>query len=354
MLVFGIIILFISAGITPSIAVDTKEQFIMSTSKGITLYVGGTGEGNYTKIQDAIDDANDGDTVFVYDEGSPYNESILIDKSLNLIGEDKNTTVIGGEYVKVLDSNNVNIQGFMITVGGEFLVNIYFSNCSNCTLYNNNVYSHIYFECVVIYDSSEIKILNNYILYSPYAIWLTHSHNCIIENNHIKYTDIRLLAKLLSWCIHIDDSTNITVIKNHISRFGSGISSWSSNNIKVIKNHISRCIYGINIVSENNITVKHNQISGCVCGIKISPSAENVNIVQNNFILNIRTAVFGLSNLKDLFKILWDGNYWGRLQLSPRLIFGWFFPFPIPILVIPVINFDWHPAKDPYNIEDVI
>ena len=34
---------------------------------GDTLYVGGDGPNNYTTIQSAIDDAVDGNTVFVYD-----------------------------------------------------------------------------------------------------------------------------------------------------------------------------------------------------------------------------------------------------------------------------------------------
>jgi len=53
--------------ITPSVAVDTDKKPIMPISNGKTLYVGGTGEDNYTTIQDAIDDASEGDTVFVYD-----------------------------------------------------------------------------------------------------------------------------------------------------------------------------------------------------------------------------------------------------------------------------------------------
>ena len=56
----------------------------MMISKGNNLYVGGTGEGNYTKIQDAIDDASDMDTVFVYN--GTYYENVFIDKTINLIG----------------------------------------------------------------------------------------------------------------------------------------------------------------------------------------------------------------------------------------------------------------------------
>ena len=54
-------------------------------SENNTLYVGGSGPGNYTKIQDAIDNASDGDTVFVYDDSSPYNEHLLIKKSILLV-----------------------------------------------------------------------------------------------------------------------------------------------------------------------------------------------------------------------------------------------------------------------------
>ena len=61
----GIIALFICTGITPSVAIDNP---IKPISDGNTLYVGGSGEGNHTNIQDAIDDANDGDTVFVYEK----------------------------------------------------------------------------------------------------------------------------------------------------------------------------------------------------------------------------------------------------------------------------------------------
>jgi hypothetical protein len=48
------------------------------------LYVDGSGLGNYTKIQDAIDDSSDEDTLFVYDDLSPYYENLIIDKQIHL------------------------------------------------------------------------------------------------------------------------------------------------------------------------------------------------------------------------------------------------------------------------------
>ena len=62
--------------------------------------MGGSGPNNYTKIQDAIDNASDGDTVFVYD--GTYYENIIINKSINLTGENKDTTIIDGNGMNML------------------------------------------------------------------------------------------------------------------------------------------------------------------------------------------------------------------------------------------------------------
>ena len=62
LLVVGIILLLVGVSI-PSTG-RVMEQPSTVSSDGNTLYVGGSGEGNYTRIQDAINDASDGDTVF--------------------------------------------------------------------------------------------------------------------------------------------------------------------------------------------------------------------------------------------------------------------------------------------------
>ncbi len=81
-----------------------------------TVYVGGTGEGNYSTIQDAINASSSGDMIFVY--SGIYNENIEINKSINLIGENKDTTIINGKNnsdVVIITSTFVNITGFTIT-----------------------------------------------------------------------------------------------------------------------------------------------------------------------------------------------------------------------------------------------
>ena len=74
-MVISIIFLFIGLSVNPAISVfktpsssDVRKRL---HREGNTLYVGGSGPGNFSHIQDAIDAASPGDTVFVYDDSSP-------------------------------------------------------------------------------------------------------------------------------------------------------------------------------------------------------------------------------------------------------------------------------------------
>ena len=87
------------------------------------LYVGGDGSGNYSKIQDAIDNAFDGDTVFVFDDSSPYVENLIVDKSITLFGENKDTTVIDGSNNKEGEGDVIHINADGVTVQGFTIKN---------------------------------------------------------------------------------------------------------------------------------------------------------------------------------------------------------------------------------------
>jgi hypothetical protein len=84
---------------------------LVGKAKGETLFVGGAGDGNYTTIQEAINEAQVGDTVFVF--SGTYEDDIEIDKTINVVGESRDSTHIEGENsIVVIDisANFVNIS----------------------------------------------------------------------------------------------------------------------------------------------------------------------------------------------------------------------------------------------------
>ena len=74
-------------GHDPGIAVGIIVLTILLLVGGAgaaTLTVDDSGGANYTKIQDAIDNASVGDTILVY--SGTYYENVDVNKQLNLIG----------------------------------------------------------------------------------------------------------------------------------------------------------------------------------------------------------------------------------------------------------------------------
>ncbi len=147
------------------------------------LYVGGSGPGNYTKIQDAIDDAQQGDIIFVYDDSSPYMENLFIGKSIQLIGENKRTTIINSsdqETIWSFDYDNISIEGFTLL--------------NSCT-FTEETYG-------ISLDFAENFTLTDTIISGcRWGIELAYCHNCSITNNEIREgtTGIELY--------HVDTST---------------------------------------------------------------------------------------------------------------------------------------------------
>ena len=390
-LVVGVIILLICISTNPSIATENIKKSSTQISNGNTLYVGGVGPNNYTKIQDAIYDSTDGDTVFVYDDGSPYYENIEVDKSINLIGENRDTTIIDGsgfgDVVFIL-SDWINMSGFTIRNSGDELYDAGINISSNSNIIIGNIFSEnewgiILYECdsniitsnIIISNYWGIKILKSYIntiifnhiILNDYSgIDIDYSNNNIISKNNISLNEHYGICLVCSnsnnitsniinnngywgdmvWSgggIDIDTSNENILSDNNISKnclFGMFISNSSRNNIN--DNTISSSeIWGIQIefFSDNNIIVS-NSISKTYLCLQLVDSNNNI-ISKNNFLKKGNRVSF--SNCTNT----WKENYWNRPRILPKLIFGfgsgssWW---------IPHFNIDWHPAKEPYEI----
>jgi parallel beta-helix repeat protein len=231
-------------------------------------------------IQAAVDAANPGDTVFVYN--GTYHENVAVDKTINLIGEDKDNTIIdkeGNEFVVKIYANWTNITGFTITGGGIFEGGgIGLDHVHNCKIIDNIISWN---KCYGIsnYYSNSNYLMGNLLSNNPigYYIWGSNGNN--ITNNIVSFND---------GAIFLMHSSKNNITGNNVSNSITGISLGSpgscSYNI-LSNNNVSNNDWGIylsNSVGNNitdNIVTKNGQ------GIHLGMSSHN-NSIENNEISN--------------------------------------------------------------------
>lgn len=336
--VLAIISLFFMTNIIP--AASIKEESIKSL--GSTIYVDDDGSADYTKIQDAIDNASEGDTIFVYN-GTYYGE-IYINKTINLIGEDRNNTIINesseGRIVNVL-ADYVNISGFTLQ--------------NSCNIWE--IEGAIYL--LSRYNTIENNIIRNNSVGIRFRYWeeldtkpeFNRVHNNIFQNNDE-------FIVLSSGCNNNSIENNILMGSSH-SRVGSSNNNTIRNN-KVITN--DSCT--ISILGSHNNTISYNSFISR-SGNSIYLEKSNYNNIHNNYISNVFGRGIFIENssfnnihhnnfLKCLFKAnflkseknIWDNNYWGKSRFLPKPIFGRIGKNSLILWV----NFDLHPAREPNEI----
>jgi parallel beta-helix repeat protein len=327
-LAVGIMVLFIGAEIIPSAAQDER--------KGDFLYVGGSGPGNYTKIQDAVDNASDGDTVFVF--SGLYYENVIVDKAIRLLGESQTATVIDGR------KNNGSVVS--ITAPGVTLKQFTLQNCGDIS---NAA------ELYIVSDDNQITENTMNCTVTPHGeegVWCLNSSGNTIERNTIQnhYCGI-----WLEYCVDSTISNN-TVMNNG----DLGIVIGNTKDTTISYNTLTKNKWGIYLRDSCNNTISRNTITRSTYGVFINEldatSAQN-KVVENNFMRNTGPdGIFTLAK-QSHSKNLWDKNYWDRPHLFPKLIIGRKavlslpgipFHFPPMTLMMPWYTADWHPAQEPF------
>jgi parallel beta-helix repeat protein len=291
----------------------------------------GTNEHPFQFIQNAIDKASNGDTIFVYT--GTYYENLLIEKKIKLNGENRKTTIINGNDnrdVIYVASDSVTISGFTIKNSGKSGRDSGIEIHSNYSIISDNIFSN---NTIGIYlrDSSNNNLFENIIKNNKdYGIYLLSSINNLISTNLIHNN---------RWGCFLYRSSNNNIITANIistnSHFGIW-SSWSSNN-KISLNIISgNEDWGIHLSGTFNFQISQNDITDNNIGLFISRCNGNM-ITKNNFQNNDQHASFmDGSNI-------WIENYWGRPRVFPKIIFD------IYSSIFPKLDFDWKPAKKPYD-----
>ena len=344
-----------------------EKSYTLASLDGITLYVGGDGPGNYTNIQDAIDNATDGDTVFVYNGTyGVAHHRIEINKSINLIGENKVNTIINGSGIWV-NVSEVLISGFTLQNSSGIYIDI----SNNITIDNNivNGYSGI----AMFYSSNSIVTNNSFF---NCGLVLVGYHN-LVSNNTVNDKPLVYLESTSDKVIDdagqviLIECTNVTIKNLGLSNINIGILLYECTNCFIISNSLEyNYIAGIYLVNSTNNTVVGNIFLNNVFGLLFSFAYNNnisgnhfqneflnVGLVysnnnlfsKNNFIFN-----FSFRRFKSIISAesdnKWKGNYWNRARVLPIFIWGTkripFFKYRTR----PCLDVDWRPAQEPYDI----
>lgn len=352
-LVIGILVLFVGMSVIPSSATNVEINKPSPMYLGCnTLYVGGTGEGNYTSIQDAIDNASYCDTVFVLDDSSPYYENVVLNKEINLFGENKDTTIIDGmkkSYVIDVQANDVHIRGFTIKNGKAETQ----SSGLHCYVPGG------------AYDN--IQIEHNIITENPFGIYFIRTHNSKITNNIIKSNDaygivvylsnnfvcqsneltgqgsdaIRFIATPYCDISYNDIRGNEYISLNVMSESDNSL---ISNNIVKDNGYGTTTFSGLGLAMSSNCIIRNNYFNNdVILEMDISTDSNNNLIYHND--------VYGEAGDQECTSV-WDdgypsgGNFWSGYTGFDNDTDG----IGDTPYYIPSGNEDRYPLMQPYNV----
>ena len=292
---------------------------------------------DFPTIQQAVNAANPGDTVFVYT--GIYYENVMIDKSITLIGESKETTIINGNGngdVVYVSASQVSISGFTIKNDYSRIycgVNIHFStnnsimgniirnsrdgislssSCDNIITHNiisfnsnhgiflrssnsnNTIISNIISDNSegIVLSASNGNTINDNSFFNDGLIVMNSYHN-VITNNSVNGKPLIYLEEESDIIIGNTDDvgqvvlvncTNITIHNQHLSDTSAGIELWGTHHCLITSNIISNNSVGIYLRYSDSNTIKGNTISSTVSWDGISIWECSNNTIINNTI----------------------------------------------------------------------
>jgi len=293
----------------------------VAVAEDTVFYVGGSGMGNYSSIQDALDLASDGDTVFVYP--GVYNENIFINTSLHLIGDDAETTIVDGQglgnvlsvYASSVSIDSLTVQHSLIPV---------FEKENGTTPSDNSTSdsSKPGFQKDVINDTYYDELYNG-INYSGMFITadLVEIRSCIIRDCHIGVVFNNVSNDVIADSSFFDNSNGINMYNSNNCNIINSTLSENEQGCSLLQTSISiftgcsitnNNASGFSLTNSNRNIVYNNVFSGNYFGVVVSTQSEDNIFYKNNFYNAV-----GMHSIDNALN-LWDynglGNYWDDYQ----------------------------------------
>lgn len=252
---------------------------VPSIAAGAELEVG-PGE-DYSTISDALEDANNGDTIIVYENGV-YEENIEVTKSVTIeAAEDEEPIVDGGtEPAFVLIANGVTLQGICVYSSGEESAGIVMYS-AQCLISENQIRGDDIVGILLDNGAHHNHILNNEIEDTSAGIILEPGchHNNIQANGIFNVTDFGIL---MSDNLHNIVFENTVEAENEYEERYAIVTNEGSSNNTIIENRVfGGWTQGISLYME----CSNNLVMDNVFGGDFEDSAINIECSSDNEII---------------------------------------------------------------------
>jgi parallel beta-helix repeat protein len=314
-----IIFSFLLTHISVSSSLDGSfERQDASNANGDIIYVdddntqgpwNGTLEFPYQYIHDAVENASNGDTIYVFN--GTYNETVTVDKTLQINGENKNNTIIDGMYNNVIVRilrDSVSIMNFTVRNSGGYLNNAGIKLDSK----NNLITKCIFYRTksgVYVNETNNNDIINCTFYTNGEGIYLRKTIGSIIKDCCFTRNAIGLNLQSSYDCIldgcyahtngigfFVNDSSNIEIVRcaafdNNDNQGGLFISMCKDININNC--NISHNGFGLRIINCSSIyTSNSNFYWNTHNAIKIAANSEDICLENCEIAKNFRFGVY--------------------------------------------------------------
>jgi parallel beta-helix repeat protein len=241
----------------------------------------------YNAIQGAIDASETLNSHVLWGDSGIYHENVNVHKSLKLVGENKEETIIDAEkkgIVLLVSADNVSVAGFTIRNSGlnyppygndcgVFLDHSRMANISNILVTNNRIGIYLFY--------SQNNIIEDNIVSSNHVngIWLYYSSNNVLAENRISNNSYNFGV----FGDDFSDFNNTIDVSNTVE--GKPIQYLIGVEDKIFDNSID--IGVLYLINCNNVTVRDLNLTknghGVFCYNVTDSRIENIVASNNNY-----------------------------------------------------------------------
>ena len=266
--IFAVVALFAVCGVNVPAAQEQGKS-----REGSIWNVAPDGSGHFTSIQEAIDQAQDGDTVFI--KAGRYAEDVTVHskEGLKVIGEGPEHVFLAGlKRVGTLHigkwpygATNVEIRGLTVQQHGGLGVGIF--NGSGVTLKDIKVNGFVFGQqvqnvriedCVIggsettgiAFADSQATLIGNLIH--------DNDHGVSVGGTSIVYLERNVITRSLFEAVLVADQGKATLIQNTLVKNQGGVKFQDDATGRVAGNIIDQARVGVAWSAKNKVDVAHN------------------------------------------------------------------------------------------------